>query len=296
MLCGEYAVLEGATALALPTRNGQRMEVNTTDTLLPEGVLVWEAFDKANTCWFSSKISTRHLMIEDTTDFTTALQLVRFLISARALNSDFLKKTAMVHVRTYLEFDANEGLGSSSTLTANIAAWAGVDPFKLHFNAFKGSGFDVAVAITGQPLLYQVNHNIPTIETFVWDKPFNHLLYFVHLNKKQNSRNEISRYQSLQNFSPSQIDEITRLSKLLAHTRDYFEFCLLLELAENETGAVLNKPVLKQEYFSDFHGSIKSLGAWGGDYCLATGDNTIAYFTSKGYHKIVPFKDMIKTE
>ncbi len=293
MLCGEYAVLDGATALALPTIKGQQMEVEVSQTLLNEGILIWQAYDVNDAIWFSAKISLPHLIIEDTTDNNVALQLIRFLITARAINPDFLNESHIYHISTYLEFDTEEGLGSSSTLTANIAQWAGIDPFVLHFNAFKGSGFDIAVAITGQPLLYQVNHRIPTIEAFIWDKPFNDQLFFIHLNQKQNSRTEISRYNNI-HFSQQQIEELTRLSKLLAHTHDYFEFCLLLELAETEVSAALNRPTIKQELFSDFHGTIKSLGAWGGDYILATGDNTPAYFQSKGYDKIVPFNNMIK--
>jgi hypothetical protein len=80
---------------------------------------------------------------------------------------------------------------------------------------------------------------------------------------------------------------------LISANDDYFEFCLLLELAENETSQILGVPPIKQERFADFHGSVKSLGAWGGDYVLATGQNTVEYFTQKGYNRVIPFNDIV---
>jgi hypothetical protein len=58
----------------------------------------------------------------------------------------------------------------------------------------------------------------------------------------------------------------------------------------------LNQPTVQQRFFSDFKGQTKSLGAWGGDFILATGDETtIDYFKLKGYHTVIPYTSMIKT-
>ena len=47
---------------------------------------------------------------------------------------------------------------------------------------------------------------------------------------------------------------------------------------------VLGYPAVKALYFADYPGSVKSLGAWGGDFILATGGvGDRAYFTDKGY-------------
>jgi hypothetical protein len=220
-----------------------------------------------------------------------AIQLVRFLVNAQHLNPQFLKGQQDVMVQTEIEFDLDEGLGSSSTLTNNIAQWAQVNPYSLHFNAFKGSGFDVAVALHGKPLLYTMNGSAPGIEIINWNKPFRDQLYLVHLNQKQNSRAELAKHK--RHALPSQIAQISRISKLISANDDYFEFCLLLELAENETSQILGVPPIKQERFADFHGSVKSLGAWGGDYVLATGQNTVEYFTQKGYNRVIPFNDIV---
>jgi mevalonate kinase len=145
MLCGEYAVLNGASAFALPTKAGQSLQVELGQKS-ESPVLQWKALNKQDEIWFQAKISLPHFVVLEYTDQDISIQLIRFLINAKALNSNFLSERQDVQVTTNLEFDNDEGLGSSSTLTNNIAQWAKINPFSLHFNAFKGSGFDVAVA------------------------------------------------------------------------------------------------------------------------------------------------------
>lgn len=289
MICGEYAVLGGATAFVLPTKAGQGLRVS--EHLSQESRHIdWISYDKNGNIWFQCKLILPYLILEYSSDQTVAIQLVRFLTNAKVLNPLFLEGTYSYKVESYLEFDLDEGLGSSSTLTNNIAQWAGINAFSLHFNAFKGSGFDVAMAMKGKPLLYTMNGNNPVIDVIEWSKDFTHKLYFVHLNKKQNSRSEIANNPQ---FNHAQLAQISRISKLISANDDYFEFCLLLELAENELSQILGRPTIKQELFPDFHGTVKSLGAWGGDYVLVTGTDAIEYFTSKGYERIIPFTDMI---
>lgn len=292
LLCGEYAVLDGATAFALPTSKGQVMEIETFYNGV--GLVSWKSTDHQGKTWFSATLQLPYFIVAETSDMSVAVRLVRFLVTARALNPDFLREDNDYHVFNRLEFALDEGLGSSSTLTNNIARWAKINPFALHFNAFKGSAYDVAVASAGQPLLYTMNGESPQIETVKWNKNFTDRLFFVHLNQKQDSRAQIAKYKH--HISPAQVSQISRISKLISINDDYFEFCLLLELAENEMSQVLGVTPVKQQLFPDFHGTIKSLGAWGGDYILATGTDTVSYFRSKGYERIVAYKDMIKTE
>ena len=289
LLCGEYAVLQGATAFALATKKGQKLEIEFQEN--KDYKIIWRSYDPKNVLWFEAKIVLPYFIIEETNDELIAIQLVRFLINAKHLNPDFINQNGEYNVSTFLEFELNDGFGSSSTLTNNIAQWAQVNPFSLHFNAFKGSGFDVAVAKEQKPLLYAMNGNLPIIEVVNWDKSFTDKLFFIHLNQKQNSRKEIAKFN--QQLTTTQLAQMTRISKLMALNDDYFEFCLLLELAENETALFLDRKTIKQELFSDYKGSIKSLGAWGGDYILATGEDTENYFKQKGYVKVIPYEEMI---
>ena len=57
---------------------------------------------------------------------------------------------------------------------------------------------------------------------------------------------------------------------------------------------ITNQTPVKSIYFKDFNGTIKSLGAWGGDFILATSkEDPIPYFYSKGFKTVIPFNEMI---
>jgi len=51
---------------------------------------------------------------------------------------------------------------------------------------------------------------------------------------------------------------------------------------------------VQEIYFSDYFGQTKSLGAWGGDFILATGnEDTSKYFKEKGFQTVIPYQDLI---
>ena len=47
LLTGEYAILDGAKSLALPTKKGQSLEVEANESK----VISWESFDENNKTW-----------------------------------------------------------------------------------------------------------------------------------------------------------------------------------------------------------------------------------------------------
>ena len=68
----------------------------------------------------------------------------------------------------------------------------------------------------------------------------------------------------------------------------------LMEEHEALLSNILNIAPVKQQLFPDYFGMVKSLGAWGGDFVLATGDDkTIPYFKAKGYPTIIPYSKMV---
>ena len=69
----------------------------------------------------------------------------------------------------------------------------------------------------------------------------------------------------------------------------------MIDKHEEIVSSLLNMNCVKSLYFSDFQGSIKSLGAWGGDFILATGEEMYVkdYFSSKEYLTIISYEEMI---
>ncbi len=292
MLCGEYAVLQGATALALPTKKGQWLEVQFTKEIQLHQ-LNWHSYDMNGNIWFEAEIQLPYFIVISTSNPAIAYQLVRFLITAKSLNPLFLSEIGNYNVATELEFDLSSGFGSSSTLINNIAQWANINAFSLHFGAFAGSGYDISVAQANKPILYHYNPAKPAYEIVEWNKKFSDQLYIIHLGKKQNSREEVKARKDAV-FSRTAILELNNISKALTTCSDIFEFCLLLELAENIISSALDCPTIKQQLFPDFNGTIKSLGAWGGDCILAVGSNVETYFKSKSYSEIQAFSEIVK--
>jgi hypothetical protein len=68
---------------------------------------------------------------------------------------------------------------------------------------------------------------------------------------------------------------------------------LIIEHEQIISSIIKLKPV-KDKLFPDYFGEIKSLGAWGGDFVLATGNSsTPAYFKNKVFETILTYSEMI---
>ena len=288
LLTGEYLILDGATALAIPTKKGQSLHIVKNK----ESILKWTSKDEQGTIWFHAKFDTSLNTIE-TSDPKTSNTLTTILKEAKRLNSNFLTLATGAHITTTLEFSRNWGLGSSSTLINNIAQWAEVNAFTLLENSFGGSGYDIAAAQANGPIFYTKQKPTPLVKqvALTWD--FKDALFFVHLNKKQDSKLGIARYKK-QNVSDQELQRATDISKklLLCYTLQDFE--KLMEHHEQFISNIIQLPTVKERLFSDYEGVIKSLGAWGGDFVLATGGAAQQdYFRKKGYLTIVPFTAML---
>ena len=51
---------------------------------------------------------------------------------------------------------------------------------------------------------------------------------------------------------------------------------------------------VKEAFFSDFKGAIKSLGGWGGDFILAVStQDPSPYFKERGFDTVIPYREII---
>ena len=292
LLTGEYVVLDGVMALAIPTKYGQSMEVNTSEI---DGIH-WKSLDNNGTIWFensfllSELISTKN---SATIPNTTKDTLLKILQEAKKLNPKFLNESKGWNVTTLLNFPQDWGLGSSSTLINNIAQWAAVNAFDLLRNSFGGSGYDIAVAQNSSPILYKTQDGVPFVEEVKIHWDFTDQLFFVHLNQKQNSKEGIAQYRkvSISIIELSTISAVTQ-SLLACETLSVFE--KLVEKHESLISEIIQTPTIKTQLFTDYPRSIKSLGAWGGDFILVTAtQEDLDYFRNKGYNTIISFSEMI---
>src|SRR5690606_19124683 len=198
------------------------------------------------------------------------------------LNPGFLSKYEGIEIKTKLDFPRNWGLGTSSTLINNVAQWANVDAFELLKNSFGGSGYDIAAAKSDSPILYELKNGKPEFRKIYLPWDFSDSLFFVHLNKKQDSKDGIMRYRSA-SVDKKLLQRISDISIKLLLCYSLSDFEALINANEEIISEIINLPTIKKQLFSDYHRTIKSLGAWGGDFILATGDVfDMDYFRKKG--------------
>jgi mevalonate kinase len=298
LLTGEYFVLDGATSLAVPTSCGQDLIVNSIN----EPQLIWQSYTNTGACWLEAIFDLPKLRLisasfeasEDGGKDTLAEDLKNILVETQKLNSSFLNSKNGFLVKTNLTFPINWGLGTSSTLITNIANWAKVNPYQLLAATFGGSGYDIACAQNDSPILYTKNKFNPLVKKVAFNPVFKNQLYFVYLNKKQNSREGIKRYRALKGKLVSEFQQVSKLSELFLSCKNLQDFEKLMIEHELLVSKTIQLNPVQETLFSDYFGQTKSLGAWGGDFILATGnDDTPNYFEQKGFQTVIPYADLI---
>lgn len=295
LLTSEYYVLDGAIALAIPTRFGQKMKVLETSD---EKELLWRSYDAEDKCWFSASFSLPDLLCLDTSDKETAKTLTGFLTILLKNRPTSFPTHGGISFSTYLDFPRNWGLGTSSTLISMLAEWAGCDPYQLLFDTMGGSGYDIACAAAKSPILYSLeNYEKRTVEPIDFDPPFSEQLYFIYLGKKQNSRSGITHYRMMVDDKQKEINRLSEITKEIINCLTLKNFCTLITEHESIIGQKLKLPIVKESYFEGFPGAIKSLGAWGGDFILAASElpeNEVRkYFNEKGLEVFFRYNEMI---
>ncbi|RLJ98607.1 GYDIA family GHMP kinase [Tenacibaculum discolor] len=298
LLTGEYVVLDGATSLAVPTKFGQDLIIEP----IKEPQLIWGSFTHTGECWFEASFDLPKLRLtsatfnsdkEGSAEFI-AETLRDILQEAKRLNQEFLNTEHGFIVKTNLTFPQNWGLGSSSTLINNIATWANVNPFTLLWNAFSGSGYDIACAKYNTPILYQLKEKQPIVEEVNFKPSFSEELFFIHLNQKQNSREGIAHYKKHRVEAKTLIPEIDNLTQEFLKAKTSKDLDKIIIEHEQIISSITKQVTVKERLFSDYFGEVKSLGAWGGDFILATGnEDTISYFKQKGFDTVLSYKEMI---
>lgn len=292
LLTGEYLVLDGAKALALPTKMGQNLQVVTHDKL----TISWKSFDADGTIWFEDELELDAIInYKEAAESSVKNTLLTILHHAHLLQPSFFQETVGYQIETALTFPKKWGLGTSSTLINNLAQWLKIDAFELLNNSFGGSGYDIACAQNDTPIFYQLENQKPNVTPLDFQPEFVTNLYFVYLNQKQSSKNAIAAYYNKKHEKLKQnIANINKLSDAVATAKNIKSFANALQLHENELSAILELLTVQEALFSDFDGVVKSLGAWGGDFILAIAlEDPTAYFSSKGYSTVIPYKEMI---
>lgn len=295
LISGEYAVLDGAIALAVPTRFGQTLEVKYIDNKEASQKLKWEAFLHEDILWFSADFDLKTLSLVESSDEKLALRLLDIFKAIQQIKPNFFTDQKQnIHCKTQLEFPKDWGLGSSSTLIDLLAQFAEIDAFELNRLTFNTSGYDVACARVNSPILYQIKNGKPHIQKVDFRPDFIQHLYFVYLNQKQDTQISVSKtYKNLPK-DKEWVKKISELTRQILNAQTLDEFENLIESHEDLIASKLGFTKVKDLYFSEHDGKVKSLGAWGGDFVLMTSlSNPSQYLNSKNHTTYFSFEDMV---
>ncbi|UPT71672.1 MAG: GYDIA family GHMP kinase [Flavobacterium sp. JAD_PAG50586_2] len=292
LITGEYLVLDGAKAFALPTKFGQNLIIEEGNS----NVIDWKSFDSDGSIWFEDRIPfssiTRKERFDDAKNIKNTL--IEILHEAWLMNPGFIDSSKGYNIRTELTFPKSWGLGTSSTLINNIAQWLQIDAFELLKSSFGGSGYDIACAQKNMPILYQILNDKPVIKTVNFQPDFTDKIFFIYLNKKQSSKASIAAYYGKEGSTEKRIPIIDAITERVIKSTTAKEFAIALHDHEIEMSNILEVTTVKEALFPDFDGVIKSLGAWGGDFIMSISkENPTDYFKKKGFEVVIPYSEMI---
>ncbi len=153
----------------------------------------------------------------------------------------------------------------------------------------------MACAMADSPILYK-NYPKPEVAKVDFNPNFLNKIYFIYLGEKQDSAASVEKLGRKVIGRTIEAERISAISKAIVKVASLREFEDLVDEHEHIMADVLGQQPLKQRLFPDFDGSLKSLGAWGGDFILASHSGEASYvynyFKGMGLDVIFPYKDI----
>jgi len=295
LISGEYLVLKGAVALAVPLKFGQILQVGKSEKAEE---LRWESREYGKT-WFSTTLKLPSLDIAESSDFAIAENLVKHLKAIIRLRPEFIEKMSATTVITDLEFKKEWGFGSSSGLISNLAYWADLDPFELHNKVSSGSGYDVICAREEGPVYFNVSKQGYNTEKLNLRNSVRNRIFFVYLGKKEDTAKNVDAFLAKKKSFRVEKRFVSELSRHMGDATNIEDFEYYMKEHEQIISSLLRKPPLKEGIFKDLAGEAKSLGAWGGDFAMITWNDTskelMEYLSVKNMKTMFSFSELIKT-
>lgn len=291
LITGEYFVLNGATAFAIPLKLGQGMDMELVDD--GKNLIYWSTAVIGKP-WFTAIFSKADISTVETNNRKSS-EFIKKLLMFLKDKSAALNGSQSVSISANVEFPMEWGFGSSSTLIANLAQWAKINPYELLFATTNGSGYDVACAMSDSPILYR-NTPKPEVVRVDFNPSFLNKIYFIYLGQKQDSAASVEMLGHKVSGRNVEAKRITEISKAIVKVTSLREFEALVDKHEQIVADTLGLEPVKRKMFPDFDGSVKSLGAWGGDFIMATHSGeasyVYSYFKAKGLDVILPYYDI----
>ncbi|HET8574157.1 MAG TPA: GYDIA family GHMP kinase [Edaphocola sp.] len=286
LLFGEYLVLRGARCLAIPLALGQTLRLYP----IQEQGIVWRCFEREE-LWLEVVFS-ESLEVLQTSDIVMAARIQELLKLVNRYNPDI--PLSKWYFKFDLNFDRQFGLGTSSTLISLLSQWSGVDPYLLSMRSFGGSAYDVAAATAEKPFLYSLGRRY--IKDVVLPQDITDHLLFIYMGQKRDSAAAVEAFDQIPT-NYFQLEKMDNIVQFATQCRQIGEWGEMMLESEQLLSDILGEQCVQDKYFKDYPYEIKSLGAWGGDFVMATCrdiNEAKAYFEQKQYKTVFTYNELIK--
>lgn len=292
LLSAEYMVMHGATALAVPLKLGQTLEISHTEN---SSVFTWKAFQDSK-IWFEAVFDPATLQVLNTSNQEMASDLKNIIRACIELMPSFQESLFRKDAVTRLDFSPEYGFGSSSTLVSLLAEWAEVNPLDLHFMVSEGSGYDVACALADGPITYKLRDALPQYQHVHFNPPFRDQLWFAWLGNKQATADHLHEVAGGINPGFETKYKFSEFTKAMIEATGLDEFRRIMEEHEEELSGILGMERIATS-LPDLPGSAKSLGAWGGDFIMIATEfdrKTLeTYLAKKGINILYSYEELV---
>ncbi|WP_298950352.1 GYDIA family GHMP kinase [uncultured Nonlabens sp.] len=282
LITGEYAVLDNVPALAIPLKLNQYLEITYRD----DQEITWSSYNNDGERWFYVETNVNDLY-SDCINCKNPITIKLSEILNTALHLTSNNSLRGFDAVMKLDFDRDSGMGTSSTLVSLVSHWLGCDPYQLQFKCFGGSGYDVACAQANSAIVYNYNNGESIAREVEFSPSIKNQIFFVYLNRKQNSRDSIAQFDPVLLTDDLRLELANMPNRFLEASNSLTDYNNAMVRHEEIISSIINVKPIKEQLFPDFNGAIKSLGGWGGDFIMATGDAAARqYFIDKGYATI----------
>lgn len=287
MLAGEYAVLKGATAIALPTTFGQSFcfgpqEEGCTLVTKHRGKILFQG------CFATTGDEIA------VSDAKKGAFIASVLKGARNMYGEDLPS---FHLLINSDFPLEWGLGSSSAFLTAMAHYLQLDALELNEQLGHSSGYDVATQWHRRSMLFKRRENEHKVMPVKLDYAFSDSLYFIWTGRKSDTKASVQAHQHHLNR-----DDLARRIEpfvtQMAFATSLEDFIQALQAHESFLAEVLEQPGI-QEIFPELAKiPAKWLGAWGGDFSLLVWQEEPQklreLLQKAGITTLIPWREMVR--
>jgi mevalonate kinase len=160
-----------------------------------------------------------------------------------------------------------------------------------------GSGYDVACAIAHGPIIYRLRDDAPHYQHVSFNPSFSDHLYFAWLGRKQPTAIHLEEVAGILQPGYENIHKFSGFTEEMVKASDLTSFRELMKEHEEVLSQLLGMEPVSASRFPGIPGTVKSLGAWGGDFVMIASEvdekELFGYLNDRDINVIFRYGDLV---